>query len=252
MANHVRVASVDLRRWLSSTWIRASLPMIAAALVCFAESAPTETRSATVSGPLTATPSGLRLLVRIDTRAAEKLVRVADLMRNVLAIWKPYVAIVFADSSEPGGEGYDDEIQLVVSGRPGSAVSRASALGWITFVSPGQPVSFMTVSVATARNLMAHSSWLGRRFEQLPLQLSQSFVARAISWSAAHEIGHYLLRTRGHSRSGLMKSQLSAAEVMWNERGLVQLDPQEVEILRLRAAGAGPTRQLFEAPSEEP
>jgi hypothetical protein len=252
MANLLRVVNVDLRLWLSSTWIGASLPMIAAALVCLAGSASSETLSATVSGPFAAAPSGLRVLVRVDTRAAEKHVRVVDLMRNVQTIWKPYVAIVFADSSDPSAEGYDDEIQLVVSGRPGSSVSGASSLGWITFVAPGQPVSFMTVSVATASNLMAHSSWIGRRFEQLPLKLSQSFVTRAISWSAAHEIGHYVLRTSGHSRSGLMKGQLTAAEVMWNERGLVQLDPQDVEILRVRAAGAGPARQLLEAPSEEP
>ena len=49
-----------------------------------------------------------------------------------------------------------------------------------------------------------------------------------------------------------MKGNVTAAEVMWNERGLVQLDPQEVEILRLRAAGASPTRPLSEAPSDEP
>jgi hypothetical protein len=176
----------------------------------------------------------------------------ADLMRNVLAIWQPYVAIVFADNSEPGGAGYDDEIRLVVSERPGSSVSGSPSLGWITFVTPGQPVNFMTVSVATARNLMARSSWMGRRYEQLPVKLSESFVTRAISWSAAHEIGHYVLRTSGHSSSGLMKGHLTAAEVVWNERGLVQLNPQEVEVLRLRAAGVGPARQLLDAPSEEP
>jgi hypothetical protein len=149
-------------------------------------------------------------------------------------------------------EGYDDEIRLVVSERPGSSVSGAPSLGWITFVAPGQPVNFMTVSVATARNLMTRSIWMGRRFEQLPLKLSQSFVMRAISWSAAHEIGHYVLRTSAHSSRGLMKGHLTASEVIWNERGLVQLNQQEVEVLRLRAAGVGPAMQLLEAPSEEP
>ena len=139
-------------------------------------------------------------------------------MRTVRAIWKPYADIVFADTADLGGDGYDDELQLVVSERPGSAASGASALGWITFVAPGRPANFVTVSVATARTLMARDSWMGRRFDQLPPALRQQFVTRAVSWSAAHEIGHYLLRTSAHSAGGLMKAQLTAAEVMRNDR----------------------------------
>ena len=115
------------------------------------------------------------MLVRVDTRAVEKHLRVADLMRTVRAIWKPYADIVFADTADLVGDGYDDEIQLVVSERPGSAASGASALGWITFVAPGRPANFVTVSVATARNLMAGESWMGRRFDQLPPALRQQF-----------------------------------------------------------------------------
>ena len=82
--------------------------------------------------------SVLRVRVRVDTRAAERHVRLADLMDTVRAIWKPYADIVFADTADLGGDGYDEELQLVVSGRPGSAASGASALGWITFAAPGR------------------------------------------------------------------------------------------------------------------
>ena len=202
--------------------------------------------------PAAASPA-LRVRVVVDTRAAEKLVPFADLMRNVRAIWKPYADIVFADRAEPAVAGYDDEIELVVSARPGSSLSGGSSLGWITFIAPGQPASFATVSVATARNLMARSKWMGRPFGQLPLIVSQGFVTRAVSWSAAHEIGHYLLRSSRHSRSGLMKAELTASEILWNERNLVKLEPQEVEVLRLRTTRAGlATNPLLEAPVDEP
>jgi len=236
---------------LASQRIRASLPPVLAVAVLASLSQPVS--SETVSGlSAAALPSGLRVLVRVDTEAAEKRVRVADLMRQVQAIWEPYVGIVFADSADPPGKEYDDELQLVVSERPGVSASGAPSLGWITFVAPGQPASFMTVSVTAARNMMARSTWMGRPFGQLPMKLSQQFVTRAISWSIAHEIGHYVLRTSRHSRSGLMKGSLTAAEIMWNERGLVQLAPREVEILRLRATGAGLAARLLEPPSDEP
>jgi hypothetical protein len=177
--------------------------------------------------------------VRVDTHAAEHHVRLADLMRNVRAIWKPYADIVFADTADLASDGYDDELQLVVSERPGSAKSGAAALGWITFLRPGRPENVVTVSVATARHLMSGESWMGRRFDELPAVLRQQFVTRAISWSVAHEIGHYLLRTKEHSADGLMKGQLAALEVMQNGRTWVQLEPQHAEIVRRRASHDG-------------
>jgi hypothetical protein len=196
--------------------------------------------------------SALRVLVRVDSHMAEDHVRLADLMREVRAIWKPYVDIVFADTADIVGDGYDDELQLVVSERPGSTVSGAAALGWITFIAPGTPANVVTVSVASARKLMAGETWMGRRYGDLPPSLRQQFVTRAISWSAAHEIGHYLLRSKGHSADGLMKAQLAAFDVMRNDRWWVQLEPREVEILRRRAARDGlVTRLRLDEPSND-
>jgi hypothetical protein len=212
-------------------------------------------RSAMPSPPAASVASSsiLRVRVRVDTRAAERHVRLADLMDTVRAIWKPYADIVFADTADLGGDGYDEELQLVVSGRPGSAASGASALGWITFAAPGRPADFVTVSVATAQTLMARNSWMGRRFELLPPVLRQQLVTRAVGWSAAHEIGHYLLRTDRHAPDGLMKAQLTAADVMQNGQQWVGLDLRDAETLRTRASRAGlQTRLRLEPPADEP
>ena len=254
--NHPHIPSLEHRRPLSSSWIGTTLPMLTltVALVGLARSAAFAGPSTTVSGPsASAASSTLRVLIRVDIGAAEKHLRMAELMRSVQAIWRPYAVIVFLDTADPGRTGYDDEIQLVVSARVGSSATGAPSLGWMTFVAPGQPASFVTVSIASARNLIAGSSWMGRPFERLPLTLSQQFVTRAVSWSAAHEIGHYLLRTSRHSKSGLMRSRLTAPEVLRNEKRLIQLERQEVEVLRLRAtrAGAAP-KPLLEPPVEAP
>ena len=115
----------------------------------------------------------------------------------------------------------------------------APALGWISFVKPGQPLNLITVSVAAARTLMAHEAWMGRPFRQLPAFIQQELIARAVSWSVAHEIGHYLLRTSGHSRVGLMRAQLRASEVMRKDRRSIRLEPADIERLRERASLAG-------------
>jgi len=188
--------------------------------------------------PAVASPT-IRVRIRVNPRAVEKHVPLADLVRNVRAIWKPYADMVFVDDADLDGDEYDDDIQLVVSNRPGAAASGASALGWITFIGPGQPANFVTVSVASARSLMAHDTWMGKRFDDLPPGLRRQFVTRAVSWSAAHEIGHYLLRTGEHTAGGLMKSELTAAEVMRNGRDWVRLEPQHIAALRHRAAHPG-------------
>ena len=101
--------------------------------------------------------------------------------------------------------------------------------------------------------LMARESWMGRRLDQLPPALRQQLVTRAVSWSAAHEIGHYLLRASAHAVAGLMKAQLTASDVMRNDREWIQLDPHDAEILRRRAAHAGQlTTRRIEAGNDEP
>jgi hypothetical protein len=209
--------------------------MVATALAfaCLAHSAvPAEASPSAAS-------SAIRVRVQIDTRAVEKQLPLAELVQNVRTIWKPYAEIVFADTADSGDDEYDDNLQLVVSERPGSAASGASALGWIAFIAPGRPARFVTVSVASARSLMSRETLMGRRFDDLPPVLRRQLVTRAVSWSAAHEIGHYLLRTGEHTAGGLMKANLRGADVMRNDREWVRLAPHQIDALRRRAAHEG-------------
>ena len=91
--------------------------------------------SATPSSPAApAATSALRVLVRVDTHAAEQHVRVEDLMRNVRASGTVR-RHVFADPADLSSGGYDDELQLVVSERPGfRGVGRVGA--WLDHLPP--------------------------------------------------------------------------------------------------------------------
>lgn len=178
----------------------------------------------------------LTLLVRVDRRAADRLVRLPEMMREMQAIWKPYADLVFADTTDAAEHGFDDELRLVVSGRPPSGGASHAALGWITFPKPETPDNVVTVSVAAAHSLMARAQWSGRPFDQLPPSVRQQFITRALGRSAAHEIGHYLLRSSAHAEGGLMRRALTIAQIMDDRLDWFRLGGPEVDRLQRRGA----------------
>ncbi len=189
----------------------------------------------------------MRLLVRIDSPAAITGLRIADLMENVRTIWRPYAEIDFGGIGAEAAASYDDELRLLITERPQRPGPAAGAvLGWIEFLD-GRPRNTITVSIAAARTLMNQGKWLGRPIDTLPPALRQRFVTRALSRSAAHEIGHYLLRSSAHAVRGLMRERMTVEEIMDDAPALNRLLPGEIAALDQRLAGA-----LAEAPAPDP
>jgi hypothetical protein len=184
--------------------------------------------------------SRLRVLVRIDPRGAMKGFRIADVVDQVREIWRPYVDIDFANPGEgtAGVPEHDDELTLAITDRlQTSGSSSETALGWTEFEA-GRPRSTVTVSVAAARSLMSQGRWLGRPIDGLPPPLQRQFVTHALSRSAAHEIGHYLLRSSAHAPTGLMRQRLTVADIMEDSVSVFRLRPSEVSVLERRAPHA--------------
>ena len=189
----------------------------------------------------------LRVIVRIDPHAPIKSIRIANVIESIQEIWRPYAEIDFAETGSVTAATYDDELRLVITDRarpPGSAT--AATLGWIEFFD-GRPRNTITVSVAAARTLMSRGEWLGRPIEALPPSFQQRFVTRVLSRSAAHEIGHYLLRSPTHAAHGLMRERMTVNEVMDDAPELCRLLPSEIAWLDQVLSGA-----LAEAPAADP
>jgi hypothetical protein len=189
----------------------------------------------------------LRVLVRIDPGGASRDLRIPDVVDQVREIWRPYIDIEFADAAAPsvgsdaapdlpdGLPRYDDELRLLITDRLGGSGSADEAkLGWTQFVA-GRPGTTITVSVAAARALMSRGRWLGHPIDELPLPLQRQFLTHALSRGAAHEIGHYLLRSRTHAPYGLMRQRMTVPEIM--DQGLAgfRLRLSEVSALERRA-----------------
>jgi len=181
----------------------------------------------------------LAVLVRIDTQALERHVNVADVILEIRAPWKPYADIDFADIVAPVERGYDDELRLAVDERTPSSATTARPLGWITFTAPEQPADLITVSVGEARQLMNEGRWGDLRIAQLPTATRQQFMTRSIARSAAHEIGHYLLRSRAHTRTGLMRTRLTVDDIMDTDLRAFKLDASQIDALRRRTPVTG-------------
>ena len=189
----------------------------------------------------------LRLLVRIDSPATFTGLRVADLIESIRTIWRPYAEIDFCGIGDEAVASYDDELRLLITERPQRPGQAAGAvLGWIEFLD-GRPRNTITVSIAAARTLMNQGKWLGRPIDTMPPAVRQRFVTRALGRSAAHEIGHYLLRSTAHAGRGLMRERMTIEEIMDDAPALNRLLPAEIAALDQRLAGA-----LAEAPAPDP
>jgi hypothetical protein len=117
-----------------------------------------------------------------------------------------------------------------------SRVRRSSgpALGWVDFVG-GEPRPVMTVSVTEVTTLMHTGRWHGRALDNLPGLVRDRFVRRALTSAAAHELGHYLLKSQEHTARGVMQANFSVDDIMDSGTPLERLAPDEITRVVQRA-----------------
>lgn len=180
-----------------------------------------------VATPVLPDPGVPRLQVVADLEAGVDLDTedVREIAAGIRRIWRKHVDVVVTSRGDFSG-GVSGELRLVMTNRM-LRDSDSSGLGWIEFVN-GRPQSTITISVAAVRALMRSGSWRGKPFEQLPQIAGRHFVRRAIMRAAAHEVGHYVLRTRVHARSGLMRPTFTIDEIMDGRSQLERLEPADI------------------------
>ena len=169
--------------------------------------------------------SRLRILVRVDVDAAVRDVAIADVIMEIRRVWTPYIDLEFVDAADIVESIHDDDVRLFITNQARKpAADNPYALGWITFPERGRPSNIVTVSAGAARHLRARGDWRGWRLSEAPGSVQTRFLNRALGRSAAHEIGHYLLRSPAHAGWGLMRAQMSADDIMNDDRSLVRLE----------------------------
>ena len=102
-----------------------------------------------------------------------------------------------------------------------------NALGSIGFVEDSPQPVIMMYPQAIA-DLIAETSLQGRREPEWPVLFRELVLGRVFGRALAHEIGHFLLRSREHSIAGLMRANQSGFDLVSVDRHTFALLPGEV------------------------
>jgi hypothetical protein len=111
-------------------------------------------------------------------------------------------------------------------------------LGAIAFAPDGAPAPAITVFLTDIERLVTSAHVLGLSEWQWPPTLRDQLIGRALGRVLAHEIGHYLLRSKGHTADGLMRPQQLADDLISPSRHHFRLTPADAARLASGARNA--------------
>ncbi len=156
---------------------------------------------------------------------------------EVERIWLPYgVTLCWAQRSNPCA-GWGVRLTVVIADDlpPSAKPSRhlEPVVGRILF-DADRPRTDIALSLRAARGLVGQARVGDQRFDDWPASASNALVPRVLGRALAHEIGHYLLQSRGHARTGLMTHSFRPYEVTFGPTSWFRLTPDDVAALHLQ------------------
>jgi hypothetical protein len=157
-------------------------------------------------------------------------------MQEVTGIWAAYgVDVHRSTATETGG---DSAVTLAVrlADHPGRRMA-IWALGSIPFRG-GVPEPAIVMYPNTVAALVSTITLHGSSDQQWPVDFRNLILGRVFGRALAHEIGHFLLRSRDHAAVGLMRALQSAADLVAPERQRFVLSAREVARLGITVSAA--------------
>jgi hypothetical protein len=107
-------------------------------------------------------------------------------------------------------------------------------LGWIEFDADGTPARAIYISHANAVTLMNLSRGSSNAVDQMPRAERDTLLGRAMGRALAHELGHFLLASKAHSRAGLMRARRTSTEFFSTDRSRFDVDAQQRALIASR------------------
>ena len=141
--------------------------------------------------------------LRVETHVGWGPVEWKLLTDEVDRIWQPYgLTLCWTQRSNPCA-GWGVRLTVAVADDLPTSPSLRPVVGRIQFYANG-PSTDIALSVKAARGLVAQVDLGDRRLDQWPTNTWSERVPRVLGRALAHEIGHYVLHSRDHARTGLM------------------------------------------------
>jgi hypothetical protein len=146
-------------------------------------------------------------------------------LRETALIWGPYdVDIHTIGADEQRGDAV--RLTVVFADRPGRNIS-AKALAVIQFARDHPEPSIVVYPGRVATLVDKTASGDSASMKMSPM-FRDFLVGRALGRALAHEIGHYLLRSRAHSEHGLMRGQQLSSDLVAADRRGFGLSHDEI------------------------
>jgi hypothetical protein len=140
--------------------------------------------------------------------------------------------------SRAGEEGpyVPSTLRIVIGNDPGVVRGDKLPLGWIVFDDVTTPEQEIYVSYVNARQFIERARGVVGIVEQMTIVERETYLSRAMGRVLAHELGHYLLASKSHTPSGLMRAAHTARDLFAFDRGHFAIAPAERQQLagRLR------------------
>jgi hypothetical protein len=179
-------------------------------------------------------PTHLTLTFRTSTPGPALPAAVVNAaVREAADIWSPYRVAI--DQIGPCGSAPEEAVVLTVltaRSPAGEVAMPQGALGAVDFGQDGTPDPIVTVFVDQLMVFVEHVRVGHTSEDRWPSVLRERIVGRALGRVIAHELGHYLLGSRDHASTGLMRAVQRTDELFDGPRGGFTLSPSEVRRLK--------------------
>ena len=115
-------------------------------------------------------------------------------------------------------------LRVIVGNDKGVARDHRTPLGWIVFDAENAPRQEIYLSYRNAWSLLAASGPVVGSLNQMPVLRREILLARAMGRALAHELAHYLLASKAHTRRGLLRASRTASELFSTDRAGFRID----------------------------
>ena len=119
----------------------------------------------------------------------------------------------------------DADVRVVFSDPPGGSDDGPLTLGWLIFTAD-VPDPIVHLSIANTTRLLRDSTDVVVALQTMKPWQREALVPRGLGRALAHELGHFLLASKHHTPSGLMRAQHTGAEMFDAGRLPFAIDPQ--------------------------
>jgi hypothetical protein len=122
--------------------------------------------------------------------------------------------------------------RVLIDDKRGTPRGAASPIGWVNFVDD-EPDGDIHISHANAERFVLTVGGIDGSARRMTPAERFLLVGRTLGRALAHEIGHYLLKSREHTTNGLMKGRRTVQEFIDKERRGFEIDTaQRAAIVR--------------------